>query len=312
MNSWNYEIDVLMATWNGSPFLEEQLSSLFCQTFENFRLLLRDDGSTDSTLQIVEQYRSQYPDRVFLRNNLARQGACRTFSLLAEESTAPYVAFCDQDDIWRSDKLALSMSAMKAIEAQHGIQMPVLVFSDMAIVDEDRKLMAPSLWKQAHVNPARASFGAMLVQNLVAGCTTLANRSLLLKAMPVPETASMHDSWLGLVAAAFGICHPIHETTVQYRQHRGNAIGAGRGWRLGNIFRLRYDRQFDERIAASRRQSKAFASRYGHLLTHRQKDVLQAWSSSQVLPPFVRQWNLHRSGLRGTTLLNHLAFLVRV
>src|SRR6266446_3486951 len=193
MKSRNYEIDVLMATWNGSRFLGEQLDSLFSQTFQNFRLLVRDDGSTDSTLQVVEEYRSRYPDRMFVRTNRGRLGACRTFSLLAEESTAPYVAFCDQDDIWRSDKLAIGLAAMKAIEAQHGVDLPALVFSDMAIVDEDRKLMSPSLWKQAHVNPARASFGAMLVQNLVAGCTSLANRSLLLKAIPVPESAGMHD-----------------------------------------------------------------------------------------------------------------------
>lgn len=230
-----------------------------------------------------------------------------------EESAAPYVAFCDQDDIWRSDKLAISLSAMKESESRHGSDVPVLVFSDMAIVDESRRVIAPSLWRQSHVHPERATLGAMLVQNLVSGCTALANRSLLLNGCPMPEAASMHDSWLGLVAAAFGILQPIQEATVQYRQHGGNAVGAGRGWRGGNIVqRLRRDQFFKNRIEASRRQSAAFARRYTQVLSAEQKEILEAWSTSQRLPAFVRHWTLHRSGLRGTSFLNHVGFLVRV
>ena len=102
-------------------------------------MIVRDDGSSDSTLQIVEQYRSRYSDRVIVRKNLSRQGACRTFSLLAEESAAPYVAFCDQDDIWRADKLELGYAAAKQVEAEHGVHTPVLVFSDMELIGEDGK-----------------------------------------------------------------------------------------------------------------------------------------------------------------------------
>src|SRR5215831_9373134 len=98
------EIDVLMATWNGSRFLGQQLDSLFRQTFQNFRLIVRDDGSSDSTLQIIESLRAREPERVFVHRNSTRQGACATFSLLAQQSDAPYFAFCDQDDVWRADK----------------------------------------------------------------------------------------------------------------------------------------------------------------------------------------------------------------
>jgi glycosyltransferase involved in cell wall biosynthesis len=313
MNSTKPEIDVLLATWNGAHFLEAQLNSLFRQTFQDFRLLIRDDGSSDSTLQIVERYRSRYSDRVFVTKNLARQGACRTFSLLSEQSAAPYVAFCDQDDIWHEDKLALSLSAMKESEARHGSDLPILVFSDMAIVDEDGRVIASSLWKQAHVRPDRATLGAMLVQNLVSGCTTLVNRNLLLKGCPIPGAASMHDAWLGLVAASFGILQPLHKTTVQYRQHRANAIGAGSGWRGGSLFqRLRGDQPFKDRIDASRQQSAAFARRYAHLLTPEQQNLFDAWSTSQTLPAFIRHWTLHRNGLRGTSFINNVGFLVRV
>jgi glycosyltransferase involved in cell wall biosynthesis len=302
-----------MATWNGARFIEEQLASLFSQTFQDFRLIVRDDGSKDSTLSIVDKYKDRYPGRVVIRRNLSRKGPCRTFSLLADESVAAYVAFCDQDDVWRPDKLELGISAMKATEAKWGAETPVLVFSDMAIVGDELQVIAPSLWKLGHINPDRATLGAMLVQNLVTGCTVLANRDLILKGTPIPEGATMHDTWLGLIAVVFGVLHPLHEITVQYRQHAANAVGAGRGWRSGNLLkRLWYDQAFKDRIEASRRQAKTFADQYCDQLNNQQKATLRIWLESRDLPAIIRQLTLHRQGLRGTSLFNHLGFLARV
>jgi glycosyltransferase involved in cell wall biosynthesis len=313
MSSSAAEIDVLLATWNGERFIEEQLESLFRQTFQNFRLIVRDDASNDSTLDVIERYRSRYPGRVAVHINPCRRGPCRTFSLLAEDSVAPYVAFCDQDDIWRDDKLEISIATAKSMEAEHNVHTPVLVFSDVTLVGQENQTLAPSMWRMMHVNPRRATLGSLLVQNLVSGCTVLANRSLLLRAMPVPEGAVMHDCWLGLVAAAFGLLHPLYEATVRYRQHHGNAIGAGDGWSTADALkRMRGDQRFKDGVDASRRQSQAFATRYANQLTVQQKATLQAWSDSRGLPAGVRQWTLYRHGLRRTSLLNNLMFLARV
>jgi glycosyltransferase involved in cell wall biosynthesis len=313
MSSSAAEIDVLLATWNGERFIEEQLESLFRQTFQRFRLIVRDDASNDSTLDVIERYRAQYPGRIVVHINQCRMGPCRTFSLLAQTSVAPYVAFCDQDDIWHEDRLAIGVAAAKNMEAEYGIQTPALIFSDLTLIGQDNQILAPSMWKMKHLNPRRASLGKMLVQNLVTGCTILANRSLVLRALPIPEGAVMHDSWLGLVAAAFGVLHPLEETTVRYRQHRGNAIGAGGGWSAAEALkRLSGDGRFQEGLNASRRESQIFASRYANLLTVQQKATLQVWSDSQGLPAGVRQWTLYRHGLRRTSLLNNLVFLARV
>jgi glycosyltransferase involved in cell wall biosynthesis len=307
------EIDVLMATWNGSRFIEEQLDSLFCQTFQNFRLIVRDDGSSDTTLQIVEQYRARRPNSVLVRKNSSRQGACRNFSLLAAESTAPYFAFADQDDIWRADKLELELAAAKSMETEHDVHTPVLVFSDMELVGADNQLIAHSVWRMKYVNPHRATLGSMLVQNLVNGCTVLGNRSLLLQGMPIPEEAFMHDFWLGLVAAAFGTLRPLDATTVRYRQHQHNTMGAGSGLRIGDAFkRLRGDPSFKQGIERSRRQAEKFSEQYATQLSAEQKEILQAWSQSQNLPAGVRHWTLYRNGLLRTSFLNNLGFLARV
>jgi glycosyltransferase involved in cell wall biosynthesis len=313
MSSSAAEIDVLLATWNGERFIEEQLESLFRQTFQGFRLIVRDDASNDSTLDIVERYRSRYPGRVVVQVNPCRMGPSRTFSRLAETSVAPYVAFCDQDDIWREDKLEISVASAKRIEAKHGVHTPVLVFSDVTLVGQENQTLAPSMWRMMRVHPRRASLGALLVQDLVSGCTVLANRSLQLRAMPFPEGAVMHDSWLGLVAAAFGILHPLYEATVRYRQHEGNAIGAGGAWSAAELLkRLSGGQRFKEGLDASRRQSQVLARRYADLLTAEQKTTLQVWSDSQGLPAGVRQWTLYQHGLRRTSLLNNLVFLARV
>jgi len=307
------EIDVLLATWNGIRFLDQQLDSLSHQSFQNFRVLVRDDDSSDSTLQIVERFQSLHPDRVLVRKNSTRQGACRTFSLLAEESHAPYFAFCDQDDVWRSDKLELELDALKRAEANYGYETPVMVFSDLELIGPGNRRLAGSMWKMKHVNPHRASLGALLVQNLATGCTVLGNHSLLSHGLPIPEEAVMHDSWLGLVAAAFGVLVPLDETTVGYRQHEQNVIGAGRGLQLRDaIKRLLQDPAFTEGIAQSRKQARTFAERYATQLSDNQRGVLQVWSTSKDLPAGVRQWTLYRSGLRPTRFLSKLGFLAKV
>jgi Glycosyl transferase family 2 len=307
------EIDVLMATWNGSRFIEQQLESLSRQTFQNFRLIVRDDGSSDSTLQIIERFQGRRSERMLVNRNSTRQGACRTFSMLAEESDAPYFAFCDQDDVWRADKLELELEAAKHIEAEYGSHTPVMVFSDMELIGPDNRRLAGSMWKMKHMNPHRASLGTMLVQNLVTGCTVLGNHSLLLRGLPIPEEALMHDFWLGLVAAAFGLLVPLDETTVGYRQHEQNANGAGGGLQIGDALkRLLADPIFTQGIAKSRRQAGKFAERYANQLSHQQKEILQAWSKSKDLPAGLRQWILYRNGLRRTRFLNNLGFLARV
>ena len=313
MISTDPDIDVLLATWNGSRFIEEQLDSLFRQTCQNFRLIVRDDASSDSTLQIVEQYRSRHPERVLVRKNPSRQGACPTFSLLAEESTAPYFAFCDQDDIWRADKLALELATAKSIEAKRSVDTPVLVYSDLELIGDDNQLLAPSVWKMKHVNPHRATFGSMQVQNVVNGCAMLGNRSLLLRGIPIPEEAFMHDFWFALVAVAFGVLGPLNDATVRYRQHQHNAMGAGNGLRITDAFRrLLVDPDFKHGLEKSRRQAGKFRERYADQLSTQQKGILQTWSRAPSLPIGVRQWTLYRSGLRRTSFLNTLAFLARV
>ena len=112
-------IDILLATCNGALYLPEQLDSLLAQTCRGWRLLVRDDGSSDGTREILENYRSRHPDVIMIIPGEGQNlGACGNFSCLLEQSDAPYIMFCDQDDVWLPDKIEITLTAMRELERQ--------------------------------------------------------------------------------------------------------------------------------------------------------------------------------------------------
>ena len=228
MASDNANVDILLATYNGAAFLEAQLDSILAQTHENWALVIRDDGSTDKTPEIIEAFRARHPEKVvILEDEAGNLGLVQNFSRLMEHAGTGYVAFCDQDDVWKPEKLELSLQKMRALEAEHGPDKPLLVFTDLTVVDEDLRIIHPSYWRYQGVWPERCnSLGRVLFQNVVTGCTALMNRPLVEKSMPIPGGAVVHDWWVALVAAAFGAAGFIVQPTVLYRQHGKNILGA--------------------------------------------------------------------------------------
>ena len=111
------EISICMATYNGEKYLKEQLDSILAQVNTDWKLLIRDDGSEDSTIEIIEDYAEKYPDKIELTtDSFGRLGPCMSFSRLLDLADAEYIMFCDQDDVWLSNKIALTLGAMKQAE----------------------------------------------------------------------------------------------------------------------------------------------------------------------------------------------------
>jgi glycosyltransferase involved in cell wall biosynthesis len=223
---------ILLSTYNGGAFLKQQLDSLFNQTYCGFEVFVRDDGSSDDTLQILSTYNvTLLPDT----NNL---GAKRSFEALlnyaTEHSSAEYFMFCDQDDVWHEDKVEKTYLKMKSLEQQHG-DMPLLVHTDLEVVDEALNTIAPSMWQYEYTLPEKNSLNRLLIQNTITGCTAMINRSLAEKCLRIPDAAIMHDWWMGLVASQFGEIGYIENAAIKYRQHGKNSIGA-KGFKV-NILR---------------------------------------------------------------------------
>lgn len=307
-------IEIALATYNGERYLPEQLDSLFAQSWINIRVLANDDGSSDGTLSILTRYADQHPDKLSVDCNPIPLGACGNFASIMERSAANYLAFCDQDDIWSASKLARCMVAMQQAEAQHGNSHPVLIYTDMRLVAGDGSVLSESHWKRAGVRPERARFRNLLAQNLVTGCTMMANRALIDLALPVPAgDAIMHDYWLSLIASAFGTLIPIPELTVDYRQHGSNVVGVGGGlsW-VQRLRRFRSDSVLETWLDAAATQASAFLKRFGAVLREEDRSALTAMT---VLPRqswLQRNLTLLRHGIRRTGTLNHLQFLVRL
>ena len=234
--SANTKIAVLLSTYNGEKFLGEQLDSLLAQSHKNFILVVRDDGSRDRTVSILESYAGDHPERIhFLSRDGVNMGASAGFAflvgyvlknknLLRLKST--YMMFCDQDDTWFPEKIEKLLEAMLATEADNDSTLPIIVHSDLEVVSEQNTVIAKSLIGYQGLEIGRNSFPNLVISNLVTGCTALINEPLAEKALPIPEKAIMHDWWLALVASAFGRLVYLDIPLVHYRQHDNNTIGA--------------------------------------------------------------------------------------
>jgi glycosyltransferase involved in cell wall biosynthesis len=219
-------IDILLSTYNGEMFLIQQIDSLLSQSFQSWNLLIRDDGSSDKTTQIIDSCVSQHPNQVFLlKDNLGNIGPLRSFETLLRQSTAPYVMFCDQDDVWLPNKIELSYSTISTREQRN---MPALAYSDMTVVDEHLNVIASSFFRFENIATRYDNHYYYLIsKNVAAGCTLIINRPLIKLSLPFGKDAIMHDGWLThCCVLAGGSINAIAETTVLYRQHAHNRIGA--------------------------------------------------------------------------------------
>lgn len=228
-------IIVMMSTYNGEKYLRTQIDSILKQNEVNITLLVRDDGSNDKTVEILQEYALKKQLSWYTGKNL---GPAKSFMNLLEKaadlsksSDKPfYYAFSDQDDYWSPNKL---ITAIKKIQDS---QKPALYFSQKRIVDANLK----EIEKRRSPNYT-ISFETAMMRNVATGCTMVFNQSLCEKIMLYkPSYLVMHDSWIYRICLALdGIV--IYDKTphISYRQHGENVIGAN------NSFLSRMKHRFD-------------------------------------------------------------------
>lgn len=223
----NNEIAILLPTYNSGKYLREQIDSIVAQSFSNWRLWVRDDGSNDSTLSILLDYQRRLGGKItIIKDNKGNLGACKSFEALLESCPSSYIMFCDHDDVWLPFKIEKTFHKMKEIESQYP-QKPLLVFSDLKVVDKDLNLISNSMWRYQKTNPQHAKDTYSLsISNPVTGCTVMINQKAKEKSIPMSSNCLMHDLWIALNVSHYGYIDFIDEPTVLYRQHNENAIGA--------------------------------------------------------------------------------------
>lgn len=224
------EVLILLATFNGEKYLSDQLASIERQTHRHWRVLASDDGSTDTTLARLQEFRSRNVGRVeVLEGPLARSAKGNFFKLLHAATPAQYVAFSDQDDVWVENKLERLVAACQRLEQRVGPSVPCAVFSDLRVVDEMLEVRAASFFREINSRPDRVSFRSLLVENAIPGCSMLVNSALANEFRSFRgalDDARMHDWWLALLATGMGAIAFVPDQLVLYRQHSQNAAGS--------------------------------------------------------------------------------------
>ena len=223
-------VAICMATYNGEAYLREQIDSILHQTYGDWVLFIRDDGSKDATQEIIGQYTAAYPDKIIritepsLSGGSARANFASIWAWVSRNYGFSYFMFADQDDVWLAQKLEKSMALMQQKLA--GRDIPMLVHTDLKVVDAALNVLDESFFAYRSLEVDAADLRHLLIQNNVTGCTMLWNRALNDLLDLQAEAVAMHDWWIALAACVFGEIHALKEPTVLYRQHGSNVVGA--------------------------------------------------------------------------------------
>lgn len=216
INTNKKKVQILMSVYNGEKYLREQLDSILAQTYGNIEILVRDDGSTDQSLSILQEYQKVHSFiSVIEGKNI---GLTKSFIELLGASDGEYVAFCDQDDVWLENKIE------KAVEKLEACEIPALYCSNQILVNE--KLEKIDNEKLPHIIP---SFGNAVIESVCTGCTVVMNEALIKEIKGhLPQNAIWHDWWCYMVASYLGTVIFDEHAYIYYRQHGGNQLGTSR------------------------------------------------------------------------------------
>lgn len=211
-----YKILVLIATYNGEKYLQQQLDSIYCQKNVDVDILVRDDGSTDKTTSILEQNALMYNLTWYQGTHMNVQKGFFELMKMAAKKDYQYYAFADQDDVWDNDKLEIAVNSISIDE-------PALYYSGQRLVDSNLNFI------ENHKLNQYRSLHTRFVLSDFAGCTGVFNRKLLESVIRYePEYMLMHDTWILRVCLCLGgkvVVDP--EPRMSYRQHSTNRLGLG-------------------------------------------------------------------------------------
>lgn len=293
-------VEILLAAYNGARFIREQMDSILHQTDTRWHLTVSDDGSTDGTEEIIDDYARRYPDRVQRVRAGRRFGSAKAhFFWLTERCDADYIAYCDDDDVWNADKLEKMCKAMRNAESRAGRETPILVFSDQTVTDDRLNVLSPSLMRYQKQYFAHFDYRSILMQNVVTGGAMMINRALAGLALECKNVTQiiMHDWWMAAVAARFGEIVYIDEALGAYRQHGRNCVGAKNVASAAHILhKLSHPNEIRGALRSKKLQARVFVRTYESDLNEKDRGFLDCYGKKRSGPFFY--WK-HRALIHG-------------
>lgn len=292
-------VAILLSTYNGELYLQEQLDSLYRQQHQDWTIHVSDDGSEDRTIEIVRLNQEQIGnDRLTLCSGPKQGFSANILSLLrAKEIQAPYFAFCDQDDLWNPDKLTNAVVWLASVPAS----VPALYCSRTRLIDDAGK---PIGFSPPFQRPP--TFANALVQSIAGGNTMVMNQAArnLLASTPGQFKIVSHDWWAYLLISGCGgqIHYEIHPQ-VDYRQHGNNLMGSntGLGDRLQRVSKM-FDGTFRRWTGANLQALESFENQ----LTNDSHQRLAAFRKGRNASGVSRLREFHRAGIHRQSLLDNV------
>ncbi len=213
------KVSVVMATYNGEKYLEQQIQSILNQTIKPDEIIVCDDRSTDGTTDLLERYHNAGYLKYYV--NDSRLGFVNNFKRAMGMATpGNHVALADQDDEWLPEKLETSITLLKEIESD---ELPCMVYSDLILTDQTGQVLNQSFRSEFGQDRYRHNLETLLFVNFVTGCTVVMNPKLRDLFMETPDDVRYHDEWLALLAFTFGRAKSANTPLVKYRKHQTNA-----------------------------------------------------------------------------------------
>lgn len=296
-------VAILMCTYNGARFLAEQLESILQQDYSDWVLYVSDDGSTDSTLEIIKSFQTRHgQEKVKYLSGPGRGFASNFMSLTAHpDADADFYAWSDQDDIWASDKLSAALAWQNKIPKD----VPALYSSRTTLIDESglRTGLTPQF-------SGSFGFSNALVENVAAGNTMVFNRAArtLLQSASQHHNIVAHDWWAYLLVTGVGGSFFYDATPhIFYRQHSFNSIGAAVGVKAALV---RIQKLFQGRLSHWIDQNIALLDTIEPLLTETNQLVLKRFKSARASSLPGRVIGTWQSGVRRQTFMGNVGLLV--
>ena len=301
-----------MATYNGERYLSQQIDSLLNQTYNDFTIYISDDHSTDGTFDILKSYSEKYPDKIKVSQNETNSGNAKyNFMNMMIDHKDDYIMLCDQDDIWKEDKVEKSLAKIRSMEDEYGNCSPILIHTDLIVVDKDLNVINPS-FRGMTFKKDYSSLSDIIAQNIVTGCTVMYNKALADMINDVPKFFIMHDWWLAILVSAMGKIGYISNGTIFYRQHGFNVLGAKE-----NVLDLKYKirvitnrKQHRQIFMEYCKQAKSFLDMYGHMLDEYSKNILKAYADLRHLSKIRRLKLMRKNNLLPNGIYHTIRYLI--
>jgi len=232
------KIDIAIATYNGEKYISEQLNSILnSNKFDILvnRIIISDDGSSDTTFEILQNFANEYECIEIFRNK-NQSGIVGNFEYAISLCNEKYIILSDQDDYWYPEKLTILRNGIKELESRSKAKEPCLFFTDLEVVDKDLNVIHKSFFGIIKYD---LNFffkrNTILLTNIVPGCAMIFNNELKQLALPITKGIYLHDWWLLLLACYGGRVSFSMKPTFMYRQHQNNAIGVVKKTRFAKI-----------------------------------------------------------------------------